>query len=116
MIIATVILTSAVFALGGLINAIYANSFDDISIIPTFILTPVTYLGGVFYSITLLHDFWQMVSQINPIIYMVNAFRYGFLGVSDVDLTVAIAVLLVFISVLFTLALTLIKKGVGLRH
>ena len=116
VIIATVILTSAVFALGGLINAIYANSFDDISIIPTFILTPLTYLGGVFYSITLLPDFWQMVSQINPIIYMVNAFRYGFLGVSDVDLTVAIAVLLVFISVLFTLALTLIKKGVGLRH
>ncbi|WP_338364419.1 ABC transporter permease [uncultured Pseudoalteromonas sp.] len=116
VIMATVILTSAVFALGGLINAIYANSFDDISIIPTFILTPLTYLGGVFYSITLLPEFWQNVSQINPIIYMVNAFRYGFLGVSDVDLIVALGVILVFITVLFTLALTLIKKGVGLRH
>ncbi|MCQ8878196.1 ABC transporter permease [Pseudoalteromonas shioyasakiensis] len=116
VIIATVILTSAVFALGGLINAIYANSFDDISIIPTFVLTPLTYLGGVFYSITLLPDFWQGVSQVNPIIYMVNAFRYGFLGVSDVDLSVAFGVLFLFITALFTLALTLIKKGVGLRH
>ena len=110
------LLTSAVFSLGGLINAVYANSFDDISIIPTFILTPLTYLGGVFYSITLLPDFWQGVSQINPIIYMVNAFRYGFLGVSDVDLTVAFSVLVGFIVVLFFTALTLIKKGVGLRH
>ena len=116
VIITTVILTSAVFALGGLINAIYANSFDDISIIPTFVLTPLTYLGGVFYSITLLPEFWQGVSQVNPIIYMVNVFRYGFLGVSDVDLTVAFGVLLLFITALFTLALTLIKKGVGLRH
>ena len=116
VIMATVILTSAVFALGGLINAIYANSFDDISIIPTFILTPLTYLGGVFYSISLLPEFWQGVSQVNPIIYMVNAFRYGFLGVSDVDLSVAFGVLALFIVGLFTLALTLIKRGVGLRH
>jgi ABC-2 type transport system permease protein len=76
----------------------------------------LTYLGGVFYSITLLPEFWQGVSQVNPIIYMVNAFRYGFLGVSDVDLTVAFGVLLLFITALFILALTLIKKGVGLRH
>ncbi|MBD55831.1 ABC transporter permease [Pseudoalteromonas sp. SSMSWG5] len=116
VIMATVILTSAVFALGGLINAIYANSFDDISIIPTFILTPLTYLGGVFYSISLLPEFWQGVSQVNPIIYMVNAFRFGFLGVSDVDLSVAFGVLGLFIVGLFTLALTLIKRGVGLRH
>lgn len=116
VIILTVLLTSAVFSLGGLINAVYANSFDDISIIPTFILTPLTYLGGVFYSITLLPDFWQGVSQLNPIIYMVNAFRYGFLGVSDVNLTVAFSVLIGFIVVLFFTALTLIKKGVGLRH
>ena len=116
VIVATVVLTSAVFALGGLINAIYANSFDDISIIPTFILTPLTYLGGVFYSITLLPEFWQGVSQVNPIIYMVNAFRYGFLGVSDVGLGVAFSVLGLFIVGLFTLALMLIKKGVGLRH
>jgi ABC-2 type transport system permease protein len=116
VIIITVILTSAVFALGGLINAIFANSFDDISIIPTFVLTPLTYLGGVFYSITLLPDIWQGVSQINPIIYMVNAFRYGFLGVSDVNVFTSFAVLVVFITVLFTLALTLIRRGVGLRH
>ncbi|ATC95930.1 ABC transporter permease [Pseudoalteromonas tunicata] len=116
VIIFTVMLTSAVFSLGGLINAIYANSFDDISIIPTFILTPLTYLGGVFYSITLLPDVWQTVSQINPIIYMVNAFRFGFLGVSDVDLNVALGVLVGFIVILFYTALSLIKKGVGLRH
>ncbi|MCG7546474.1 MULTISPECIES: ABC transporter permease [Pseudoalteromonas] len=116
VIVATVVLTSAVFALGGLINAVYANSFDDISIIPTFVLTPLTYLGGVFYSIQLLPEFWQGVSQINPIIYMVNAFRFGFLGVSDVNIYVAFGVLIGFISVLFTIALTLIKRGVGLRH
>lgn len=116
VIFATVLLTAAVFALGGLINAVYANSFDDISIIPTFVLTPLTYLGGVFYSITLLPDFWQGVSQFNPIIYMVNAFRYGFLGVSDVDITTAFAVIIGFISALFAVAYRLIDKGVGIRH
>ena len=115
IIIITVCLTSAVFSLGGLINAIFAGSFDDISIIPTFILTPLTYLGGVFYSISLLPEFWQGVSQINPIVYMVNAFRYGFLGITDVDLTLAFSVLGVFILVLYTIAMTLISKGIGLR-
>ena len=115
VIIITVCLTSAVFALGGLINAIFANSFDDISIIPTFILTPLTYLGGVFYSISLLPEFWQGVSQVNPIVYMVNAFRYGFLGISDVSLTAAFSVLIGFIVLLFTIAMTLISKGIGLR-
>ena len=116
VIIATVVLTSAVFALGGLINAVYANSFDDISIIPTFVLTPLTYLGGVFYSITLLPEFWQGVSQANPIIYMVNAFRFGFLGVSDVSIYTSFTVLLVLITGLFITALTLIRRGIGLRH
>ena len=116
VIIATVVLTSAVFALGGLINAVYANSFDDISIIPTFVLTPLTYLGGVFYSITLLPEFWQGVSHANPIIYMVNAFRFGFLGVSDVSIYTSFAVLLVLITGLFITALTLIRRGIGLRH
>ena len=115
VIIATVVLTSATFALGGLINAIFAGSFDDISIIPTFILTPLTYLGGVFYSITLLPDFWQGASQANPIVYMVNAFRYGFLGISDVSLVTAFAVIIFFIVTLFTIAMTLISKGIGLR-
>jgi ABC-2 type transport system permease protein len=115
VIIATVTLTSATFSLGGLINAIFAGSFDDISIIPTFILTPLTYLGGVFYSISLLPEFWQGVSQLNPIVYMVNAFRYGFLGISDVSLGLSFAVLGVFIISLFLIAMTLITRGVGLR-
>ena len=115
VIIVTVALTSATFALGGLINAIFAGSFDDISIIPTFILTPLTYLGGVFYSISLLPEFWQGVSQINPIVYMVNAFRYGFLGITDVSLTLSFAVLGVFIVSLYTIAMVLITKGIGLR-
>lgn len=115
VIIATVLLTSATFSLGGLINAIFAGSFDDISIIPTFVLTPLTYLGGVFYSISLLPDFWQGVSKMNPIVYMVNAFRYGFLGISDVSVTAAFAVIGVFIVTLFVIAMTLISKGIGLR-
>lgn len=115
IIVITVLLTSAIFALGGLINAVFAGSFDDISIIPTFVLTPLTYLGGVFYSISLLPDFWQGVSQLNPIVYMVNAFRYGFLGISDVSLMTSFSILLVFIVVLFGVAMTLISKGIGLR-
>ncbi len=115
VIMATVVLTSALFALGGLINAVYAKTFDDISIIPTFVLTPLTYLGGVFYSLTLLPAGWQQVAAFNPIVYMVNAFRYGFLGVSDVSISLAFAVMLGLISVLFMLALHLVNKGTGLR-
>ena len=115
VIIATVALTSATFALGGLINAIFANSFDDLSHITPFILTPLTYLGGVFYSISLLPEFWQSVSKANPIVYMVNAFRYGFLGVSDVSLVAAFSVIIFFIISLFTIAMILINKGIGLR-
>lgn len=115
VIIATVVLSSTLFSLGGLINAIYAKSFDDISIVPTFVLTPLTYLGGVFYSLTLLPGFWQQVAAANPIVYMVNAFRYGFLGVSDVSITVAFVVMLSFIALLFSIAMHLINKGTGLR-
>ncbi|MDC0612696.1 ABC transporter permease [Vibrio sp.] len=115
VIVSTVFLTSVVFSLGGLINAVYAKTFDDISIVPTFVLTPLTYLGGVFYSLTLLPEFWQGVSKINPIVYMVNAFRYGFLGVSDVNITVSFSVLILFVVLLYSLALYLVKKGVGLR-
>lgn len=115
VIMATVVLTSALFALGGLINAVYAKTFDDISIIPTFVLTPLTYLGGVFYSLTLLPGVWQQVAAFNPIVYMVNAFRYGFLGVSDVSISLAFAVMLGLIAVLFMLALHLVNKGTGLR-
>lgn len=115
IIVATVFMTSVVFALGGLINAVYAKTFDDISIIPTFVLTPLTYLGGVFYSISLLPEFWQGVSKINPIVYMVNAFRYGFLGVSDVGIVTSLCVLGVFVVVLYAIAHYLVTKGIGLR-
>jgi ABC-2 type transport system permease protein len=115
VIIATVVLTSALFSLGGLINAVYAKTFDDISIVPTFVLTPLTYLGGVFYSLTLLPGVWQQVAAFNPIVYMVNAFRYGFLGVSDVSIAMAFAVMLGLVGILFWLALYLVNKGTGLR-
>ena len=115
VIVATVMMTSIVFSLGGLINAVFAKTFDDISIIPTFVLTPLTYLGGVFYSLNLLPEFWQWVSKLNPIVYMVNAFRYGFLGVSDVGIGTAFSVLLAFVVALYALAHYLISKGIGLR-
>lgn len=113
--IAIVFLTSVVFALGGFINAVFANSFDDISIIPTFVLTPLTYLGGVFYSIQLLPEFWQGVSQLNPILYMVNTFRYGILGVSDINIGFAFSMILFCIAGLFSYALYLLKHGKGIR-
>ncbi|WP_428771427.1 ABC transporter permease [Vibrio sp.] len=115
VIIATVFMTSVVFSLGGLINAVFAKTFDDISIIPTFVLTPLTYLGGVFYSISLLPQFWQGVSKLNPIVYMVNAFRYGFLGVSDVGIVTSFSVLCVFVLALYGVAHYLVTRGIGLR-
>ena len=113
--ITVAILTATLFSLAGFINALFANKFDDISIVPTFILTPLTYLGGVFYSIDLLPRFWQHVSLANPILYMVNAFRHGMLGVSDIDITVAFMVIIGFIVVLFLTSLRLLQQGVGLR-
>ncbi|HFE38855.1 MAG TPA: ABC transporter permease [Gammaproteobacteria bacterium] len=110
-----VFLTATLFSLAGFINGVYANSFDDISIIPTFILTPLTYLGGIFYTIKLLPDFWQTVSLVNPILYMVNTFRYGILGVSDIDLTTAFIIIISFIIGLFYWSLRLLNKGVGIR-
>lgn len=110
-----VFLTAVVFALGGFLNAMFANTFDDISIIPTFVLTPLTYLGGVFYSISLLPEFWQWVSQLNPILYMVNTFRYGILGVSDIDVGFAIGMIVLFVVVLSAIALHLLKIGKGIR-
>ena len=103
MIIATLLMTSILFSLAGLLNALFAKSFDDISIIPTFVLTPLTYLGGVFYSLTLLPAFWQAVSKLNPIVYMISGFRYGFLGISDVSLTTTLGVLSLFIAVFYLL-------------
>jgi len=115
VIVSIVLLTATVFSLGGLINAVYAKTFDDISIVPTFVLTPLTYLGGVFYSLALLPEFWQGVSVLNPIVYMVNAFRFGFLGYTDVNLVLAYGVLLGFIAVLYLVAYRLIRTGTGLR-
>jgi len=110
-----ILLTSAVFSLAGFINAVFANSFDDISIIPTFVLTPLIYLGGVFYSIELLPKFWQIVSGLNPIFYMVNAFRYGILGASDVDVFWAFLILCIFIIGLYISCIWLLRSGKGIR-
>ena len=109
------VLTSSLFATIGFINGLYAKSFDDISIIPTFILTPLTYLGGIFYSIQLLPEFWQQVSLANPILYMINAFRYGVLGVSDIAVSIAFLLIICFQIILFVLALRLMRRGTGLR-
>lgn len=116
MMVLTVILTSALFSLGGFINAMLATKFDDISIVPTFVLTPLTYLGGVFYSIQLLPEFWQTVSLANPILYMVNGFRYGILGVSDVNPFISLGMILFFIVVLAVTAITMLARGKGIRH
>ncbi len=110
-----IVLTSILFALAGLINGVYAKSFDDISIIPTFVLTPLTYLGGIFYSIDMLPTFWQNASLINPILYMVNAFRFGILGVSDISLWSSYTIIIGFIAALFTFSLYLLNKGHGIR-
>ena len=113
--LSVLVLTAIVFAMAGLINAIFARKFDDIAIIPTFVLTPLTYLGGVFYSISLLPEFWQKISAFNPILYMVNGFRYGILGVSDVDLTLAYFIIAVFVVGLSCVCLWLLHRGTGLR-
>lgn len=113
--IIVILLTSVVFSLAGFINAIFANSFDDISIIPTFVLTPLIYLGGVFYSVQLLPTFWQIVSGLNPIFYMVNAFRYGILGSSDVDVRWAFLILGIFIVGLYASCIWLLRSGKGIR-
>ncbi|WP_297529139.1 ABC transporter permease [Thiohalobacter sp.] len=113
--LAMVLLTAILFSIGGFINGIYARSFDDISLIPTFVLTPLTYLGGIFYSIDMLPEFWQKASLANPILYMINSFRYGMLGVSDIGLGVSFAITLAFIAVLFAFAVNLLNRGVGIR-
>ena len=113
--LAVFVLTSILFATAGFINAVYANSFDDISIVPTFVLTPLTYLGGVFYTISMLPDFWQTVSLANPVLYMVNAFRYGLLGVSDISMWHAFAIIVGFIGSLGAYAMWLLARGVGIK-
>jgi ABC-2 type transport system permease protein len=115
IMLSVLLLTAIVFALAGMVNAIFAQKFDDIAIIPTFVLAPLTYLGGVFYSISLLPAFWQGVSVFNPILYMVNGFRYGMLGVSDVSLALTYGVILAAGAILFAWCLYLLHRGTGLR-
>jgi ABC-2 type transport system permease protein len=111
----TILLTAVVFSVAGLFNAIFAKTFDDISIIPTFVLTPLTYLGGVFFSISLLPPFWQKVALANPILYMVNAFRYGMLGSSDIPIGTAYVLMIGFAVALFAAVLVMLKRGSGVR-
>jgi ABC-2 type transport system permease protein len=116
VVVSGVILTSVLFALAGFINAVFANSFDDISIIPTFVLTPLIYLGGVFYSLDLLPDFWAAVSKLNPLVYVVNAFRFGVLGVADVSVAFAFSMLGGFTVVAFAYSMYLLNSGTRLRQ
>ncbi|WP_019520256.1 ABC transporter permease [Faucicola boevrei] len=111
----SVVLTSVMFSLGGMINAIFARSFDDISIVPSFILTPLTYLGGVFYSLENLSPFWQNLSLLNPIVYMVNTFRYGILGHSDVNVIYSLVAIFIFTAIFYAIAYQLLKDGGRLR-
>ena len=115
IVLAVVILTSILFALFGFINGVFANTFDDISIVPTFVLTPLTYLGGVFYSLDLLPEFWANVSRANPLVYVVNAFRYGMLGVSDVNIQVAFSMIIGFVIAAYVYSLYLLNSGKRLR-
>ena len=111
----TVLLGATIFSLAGFVNAVYAKKFDDVAIVPTFILTPLTYLGGVFYSVKMLPDWAQPMTHANPVFYMVNAFRYGLLGTSDIPVGVAFALMIGFVLVLGALGLWLLKRGIGLR-
>lgn len=113
--IITLLMTAILFSLAGLINGIFARSFDDVSIVPTFVLQPLTYLGGVFYAISMLPPIWQAISKVNPIVYMISGFRYGFLGVSDVSIWVSMSILVLFSVVLYSICWYLINKGRGLR-
>jgi ABC-2 type transport system permease protein len=111
----SVLLGATIFSLAGFVNAVFAKKFDDIALVPTFVLTPLTYLGGVFYSINMLGEPWQTISRVNPILYMVNAFRFGVLGITDVNIWVAFVVMLAFVVALSIVALQLLQRGIGLR-
>ena len=115
VVILTALITAVLFSLGGFINAVYARTFDDVSIVPTFILTPLTYLGGVFYSMDQLSPFWKTLSLINPIVYMVNAFRYGILGISDVNVWLSMGIISLFCVVMYFFAYRLLDRGTGMR-
>lgn len=109
------LLTSILFSLAGLINAVFANSFDDISLIPTFVLTPLTYLGGIFYSIDMLPEFWRQASLLNPVLYMVDAFRAAMLNVHDINISVSLIIIASFVVILYAVASVMLRKGIGIR-
>ena len=113
--VSVVLLTSVLFSLGGFINSVFARNFDDISIVPTFVLTPLTYLGGVFYSVAMLPAFWRRISLGNPILYMINAFRYGFLGITDINIWLSYGIIMFFIVILTAISLHLLDMGYGMR-
>ena len=115
IVVLTLVMTAILFSLAVLLNGIFAQSFDDVSIVPTFVLQPLTYLGGVFYSISMLPPIWQTISKVNPIVYMISGFRYGFLGTIDVPIFLSIGILVLFIVVLYSVCWYLIQKGRGLR-
>ncbi len=115
LLIIVSLLTCILFSLAGFINAVYANSFDDISLIPTFVLTPLTYLGGIFYSIDMLPDFWRSASFANPILYMVDTFRTGMIGVNDISTWLSLTIITVFVVILYAAAMLLLNKGIGIR-
>lgn len=115
LLIIVSVLTCILFSLAGFINAIFANSFDDISLIPTFVLTPLTYLGGIFYSVDMLPDIWRLVSLANPILYMVDTFRASMLGVSDINIYISLTIIVGFVAIFYITALTLLNRGVGIR-
>ena len=116
MTLFVIIMTAGVFSLAGLINAIFAKKFDDIAVIPSFVLAPLTYLGGVFYTVNLLPEFWQTVSKFNPILYMINSMRYSVIGISDVSIQSALMMIIIFFIILFSSAVILLKKGIGIRQ
>lgn len=116
IVLSVAVLTATLFALAGFINAVLAESFDDISIIPNFILTPLSYLGGVFYSVNMLPEIWQKISMGNPILYMINAFRYGLIGVTDINIQSAYIIIGGFIVALMMISLFLLYKGIGIKN
>jgi ABC-2 type transport system permease protein len=111
-----VVLVSTLFSLAGFTNAMVARTFDDIMIIPTFILTPLTYLGGVFYSVSMLPPFWDTVTHFNPVYYIIGAFRVAMIGQKDINMSLAMGIIVVFLIVLTMVNMVMLKRGVGLRE
>jgi ABC-2 type transport system permease protein len=116
IILSFAIMTSIVFALAGLVNGVYAKTIDGINLVPTFVLTPLVYLGGIFYSVHNLPDWWQTITYVNPLFYLINGFRYGFLGITDVSITISVSMLLGMIAVLIAINWYLIRTGLGLKQ